>query len=151
MTFLVVKQSHVRVTSKKKKIVYCSPYYLFPYFRCFFSWSSPPPSLFDWPRALLSLTIPNHIYVLRWHIIHCLIYFGFIECLYMVGRYSEGIPEFCKKIHAMPFVFNFSREILCSIFEIFCSIVRFLMLPNSLFENSSKVLSWETVKFRGRI
>ena len=26
---------------------------------------------------------PNHIYDLKWYILHCLIYFGFFECLYM--------------------------------------------------------------------
>ena len=45
----------------------------------FISWSSPLPLLFNWPCVKL----PNHIYVLKWYIIHCLIYFGFIECLYM--------------------------------------------------------------------
>ena len=58
---------------------------------------------------------------------HCLIYFGFIECLYMhvlAGIYLEGIPalqtelhssyarlSFVTKIHAVSFVFNFLREI----------------------------------------
>ena len=54
---------------------------------CFVStsfWRSPPPSLFNWPCAQLYLKVSYHTYVLRWYIIHCLIiYFGFIECLYM--------------------------------------------------------------------
>ena len=49
----------------------------------FISWSSPPPLLFNWLRVQLYLKVPNHIYVLKWHIFYCLIYFGFIECLYM--------------------------------------------------------------------
>ena len=49
----------------------------------FISWSSPPSSLFSWLCAQLYLKVCNRIYVLKWYIIHSLIYFGFIECLYM--------------------------------------------------------------------
>ena len=28
----------------------------------FISWSSPPPSLFNWPRVQLYIKVPNHIY-----------------------------------------------------------------------------------------
>ena len=38
---------------------------------CFISWSSPPPSLFNWPRIQLYLKVPNHVYVLKGNIIHC--------------------------------------------------------------------------------
>ena len=85
----------------------------------FISWSSPPPSLFNWPPVQLYRKVPNHIYVLKWSIIHCLIYFGFISVYICIcfGRYSEGIAAltklsyklelrmtwfcFIKKIHAM--------------------------------------------------
>ena len=103
----------------------------------FISRSSPPPSLFNWPRVHLYLKVLNHIYVLKWSIIHCLIYFGVIECLYMhlfcqvfggnfrftqswVTNSSYAWLNFVKKILAMSFVFNFSREISIShIWQIF--------------------------------
>ena len=42
----------------------------------FISWSSPPFSLFNWPCAQLYLKFPNHIYILKWYNIHCLVYFA---------------------------------------------------------------------------
>ena len=83
ITFHVVKQSHAQVTPK----YICLLFILFVTFSvlsqlCFILWSSPPPLLFNWPRVQLYLKVPNHIYILE-YIIHCLIYFGFIECLYM--------------------------------------------------------------------
>ena len=35
-----------------------------------------------WPRAQLHVKVPNHIYVLKWYIIHCLIYFYISFCLF---------------------------------------------------------------------
>ena len=98
----------------------------------FISWSSPPPSLFYWPRVRLYLKVPNQICVLKWCIIHCLIHFGFIECLYMhlfwqifgenphvtqnwVTNSNYAWLNFVKKVHEMSFVFDFSREILMHI------------------------------------
>ena len=82
---LALKQSHARVTSKDTVFIYSfiSFLYLFPFFLklYFISWISPPLSLFNWPRVQLYLKVSNHIYVLKWYVIHCLIYFGFIECL----------------------------------------------------------------------
>ena len=97
---------------------------------CFMSWSSPPPSVVNWPSVQLCLKVPNYMFVLKWYIIHCLIYFGFIEYLYMhlvwqVFRGNSCITEnwvtnssyarfsFSKEIHALSFVFNFSWEIIC--------------------------------------
>ena len=92
----------------------------------FVSWSFPLPSLFHWPRVHLYLKVPNHIYMWKRSIIHWLIYFGFIECLNSrvtenwVTNSSYAWPSFVKKIHAMSFIFNFSREILIShIWQIF--------------------------------
>ena len=80
ITFHVVKQSHVRVTSKDICLLLIM---FFVYFRLILiSWSSPPPLLFNWPRVQLYLKVPHHIYVLKWYIFHCLIYFGFFECLH---------------------------------------------------------------------
>ena len=57
--------------------------YFFVYFRCFISWSSPLPlhCLIDLLNSYIQ-TFPI-IYVLKWYILYCLIYFGFFECLYM--------------------------------------------------------------------
>ena len=138
ITFHVVKQSHARVFSKDICLLFI-PLFLcrFPFLSRlrFISWSSPPPLLINWSRVRLYLKVPNHIYLLKWYIIHCLIYFGFIECLYMhlfwkVFRENSRVTQnwvtnsryawfsFVKKIHAMPFTHDFSREIL---FLIDCS------------------------------
>ena len=58
------------------------------------SWSSPPPSLFNWPRAQLYVKIP--IICTFWSDIYCLIYFVFIECLYVhlfwhLGKVSKKV------------------------------------------------------------
>ena len=55
---------------------------LFPFCLDFVS-SSPPFSLFNWPRARLHLKVPNHMYVSKRYITYCLMYFWFIECLYI--------------------------------------------------------------------
>ena len=83
ITFHVVTQPHARVTSKDLFTLYhiiSLPISVLSWLR-FISWSFPPPSLSNWPLAQLYLKVPN-LYVLKWYIIYCLIYFGFIECLY---------------------------------------------------------------------
>ena len=55
ITFHVVKQSHVRVTSKDICLLLIM---FFVYFRLILiSWSSPPPLLFNWPRVQLYLKL----------------------------------------------------------------------------------------------
>ena len=94
----------------------------------------PPPPIspsrfrVNWPGVQLYLKVPNHTYVLKWYVIHCLIYFGFIKYLYMylfwrVFGGNSCVTEnwvtdsgyaqlsFVKEIHAMYFVFDFSHEI----------------------------------------
>ena len=94
ITFHVVKQTHARVTSKDTcllfiififcQLLFCLDFVLFHeallLLCCFISWSSSPPLLFNWPRVLLYLKVSNHIYILKWYIIQCLIYFVFAEC-----------------------------------------------------------------------
>ena len=90
----------------------------------FISWSSPPSSLFNLPGVQLYLKVPNHMHALKWYMIHWLIYFWFIECLYMhlfwpvhsrvtnrATNSSYTWVSFLNNIHAISFVFNFSREI----------------------------------------
>ena len=121
---------------------------------CFdFVWSSPPPSSFNWPRVQLFLKVPNHIYVLKRYIIHSLIHFGFIGCLYMylfrkvfggnscvtqnwVISSSYAWFSFVKKIHAMSFVFGFSREILLLFYRSIFLIVEFYFWK--------QVLTWDS-------
>ena len=126
ITFHVVKQSHARITSKVTlfTLYHISlPISVLSRLR-FISWSSRPPLSFNWPREQLYLKAPNFIYVLNWCIIHCLIYFGFIECLCMhlfwqllgensrvtqnwVTNSSYAWLSFLKKIHENVFCFRF--------------------------------------------
>ena len=124
-----MKQSHARVTSKDICLLFIILFLcLFPFCLDFY-FMKLSSFLVNWPCAQLYLKVSNRIYVLKWYIIHCLIYFGFIECLYMhlfwqvfggssrvtenwVTNSSYAWLSFIEKIHAMSFVFTFSCEIL---------------------------------------
>ena len=44
----------------------------------------------NWTHVQLYLKVPNHIYVLKWPNIHCLIYFGFINPLmHNIPKWSD--------------------------------------------------------------
>ena len=111
ITFHVVKQSHARVTWKDISL----SHYFFAYSRFV--------STLFYEALLLLLKFLSLVFVLKWYIIHCLIYFGFIECLYMhllcqvfgrnsrviqnwVTNLSYGWLSFVKKIHAMSLASN---------------------------------------------
>ena len=75
----------------QKIFVYSLLYYFFVYFRfvsTLFYLMKLSSSFIVWLtlRTVISKSsksYPNHIYVLKWYILYCLIYFGFFECLYM--------------------------------------------------------------------
>ena len=75
----------------QKIFVYSLLYYFFVYFRfvsTLFYLMKLSSSFIVWLtlRTVISKSsksYPNHIYVLKWYILYCLICFGFFECLYM--------------------------------------------------------------------
>ena len=106
--------------------------------------------MFNWPRVQLYLNVPHHIHVLKWQIIDCLIYFGFIECLYMplfwqvfggntrviqnwVKNSSYAWLSFVKKINVMYFF---------AIFHVKFFLVRSLRLRESAVELTHSPRVW---------
>ena len=68
ITFYVVKQSHTRVTTQDICLIlpcFSLPFFVLSRLR-FISWSSPLPSLFNWPRVQLYLDVPSHIQYTFW-------------------------------------------------------------------------------------
>ena len=103
---------------------------------CFISWSSPLRSLFNWLCEQLYLKVPNHIYVLKWYIFYCFIYFGYFECLYMhlIWQRQERVRSWIAlspRVWGSPFSMSFLVYSLkppinysCRICTILCMILK---------------------------
>ena len=147
ITFHVTTESYARVTSKDLFTFYyiiSLPISVFSWL-CFISWSSSlPPLLFNWPRVQLYLKVLNHIYVLKWYMIHCLIILDLLNvytciCFDKINKNSEielmlSLRIWGSRVSTSPLVYSLKRPInCCRICKILCIILKKRLFTEALY------------------
>ena len=106
---------------------------------------SSPCLLFNRACVYLYVKVPNHIYVLKWYIIHYLIYFRFIECLYtfvLAAIWWEFLH--CTKL-------SYQLELCCQINLCKSSFTYLRHFPNFSFVCFYRELTWFLGKVKKKV